>query len=115
MKGSNIISSIHHLKLAKDFMEDFIRERPNALLTRNFKQFCFRINNMFTDIKSEPLLPKVVIDGINQELNSDVMAVPAINEKIPLLNPDQREFVEMIIDNFLAGKGVHLQMEGKAN
>jgi hypothetical protein len=106
MKGSDIISTIHHLKMADEHMQSFIRDRPQALLTRLFKQYSKSINRMFLDLKSEPSIPPVVVAGINSELKSDSFTVPAINEKIALLPPEQRETVELLIDEILKGNEI---------
>jgi hypothetical protein len=108
MKGANVISTVQHLKIAQSFMEDFIRERPSSALSRLFRTYRTKIEWIFNDIKSEPLLPQIVRDGINQELRSDVLAVVAINEKVALLPPDQRELVEVMIDGLLSGKEIKL-------
>lgn len=113
MKGSNIVGAIHYMRMSKELMQDFIRERPNAVLARNFKGYCRRFDQIKNDLVSEPLMPRVVVDGINQEWNSDVPGVIDIQRKIHLLNPDQREFVEHVIDGFLKGEQMHIQLEEK--
>lgn len=50
-----------------------------------------------------------VRDGIKNEIKSDVFAVPAILEKIALLNPDQRDLIESAIDAMLDGIEVKMK------
>lgn len=111
MKGSSIISAIHHLKIAQEFMDDFIRERPTTVIARLFKDYRSKISWMFRDIKSNQHLPEIVRAGINQELNSDVLALPAINEKIALLTPQKREALELIIDELLKGEEIEVEIK----
>lgn len=104
MKGSNIVSAIHHLKLAQEHFEDFIREHNESNGARLFRNYCNKIKWILTDLITHPFLPEEVRQGIKQEVNSDVLAIPAINEKIALLNPRQREALETAIDQMLTGE-----------
>jgi len=111
--GSDIVASLHYAKMSQEHMHSFIAERPNAVLARNFKGYSKRLTWIMDDLKSEPLIPQMVRDGINQELNSDVPGVIEIQRKIHLLNPTKREFVEIIIDRLLAGDEMNIQLEEK--
>jgi FixJ family two-component response regulator len=51
---------------------------------------------------THPQLPDVVREGIKREINSDIFAIPAIHEKIALLNPKHREVLEEFIDELLS-------------
>jgi hypothetical protein len=53
---------------------------------------------------THPQLPDVVREGIKREINSDIFAIPAIHEKIALLNPKHREVLEEFIDELLKKK-----------
>ncbi len=104
--GSNIISSIHELKQAVEHFESFQREHPGSKGAKLFQVYKAKINWIYTDMATQPFLPQVVRDGIKQEWNSDVFSVPAINEKIPLLNPAQRDMLETMIDKMLQGEEI---------
>jgi len=104
MKGSNIVSAVHHLKLAQEHFEDFIREHADSKGAKLFRSYSHKIKWIHTDLTTHPFLPEEVREGIKQEVNSDVLAIPAINEKIALLNPTQREAIETAIDQILEGK-----------
>lgn len=108
MNGSNIISAIHHLKMAQEYYEDFIREYPDSAGSRLFKSYVNKINWMSTDILSHPDISEEVRIGIKKELACDVFAVTAIAEKSALLNPDQREMIEETIDAMIAGEEVKI-------
>ena len=104
MKSANIVSAIQHLKLAQEYFEDFIREHNGSKGAKLFENYIRKIKWIHTDMITHPLLPETVRQGIKQEVNSDVLAIPAINEKIALLNPGQREAIEAAIDQILDGK-----------
>ena len=108
MKGSNIVSAIHHLRMAEEHYDDFIREFPGSMGTRLFKSYIAKIKWIYNDIITHPYITKDVRDGIKDEIQSDVFAVPAINDKIALLNPSQREIIEETIDAMLAGESVKI-------
>lgn len=109
--GSDIISMIHHLRIAHDHAESFRREHPGTRGDAMMKKYADRITWIYEDIKSHPLLPSKVSEGIRNEWNSDVYAVDAIEEKIAILNPDQREIIEDIIDSVLAGEQIKVLNE----
>lgn len=108
MKGANIISAIHHLKMAQEHYEDFIREYPDSAGSRLFKSYIAKIKWISNDIIYHPHVSEEVRIGIKKELASDVFTVSAINEKIVLLNPDQREIIEETIDAMLSGEEVKI-------
>lgn len=102
MKGSsNIVSAIQHLKMAQEHFESFAREHPGSKGAALFLGYSKRINWVFTDLKTHPMLPDVVREGIRREINSDVFAVPAIAEKAALLPPSRRDEVEDFIDKII--------------
>lgn len=110
-KGADIVSVVHNLLIAKEHMNSFMRDRPQAVITRLFRNYSNKIEWMFNDMKSEPLLNQVVRDGINQELKGDVFSVPAINEKISLLPPGKRELIEEAIDRILNGEQIEIEIK----
>jgi hypothetical protein len=112
MKGaSNLVSGIHCLKQAYDHFISFILEHPGTKGSKMLEGYNKRIKWIFTDISTNPLLPESVREGIKNEWNGDVFSVPAISEKVALLNPDQRELVETLIDGLLEGKEVRFGVE----
>jgi hypothetical protein len=110
MKGSsNIISAVHHLKMASEHLEDFNRQHPatkGAMLFNGYKK---RIEWIVNDLITLPMLPQSVRDGIKSEWQSDAFAVDAIAEKSALLNPALREMLEALIDNLLKGEQIQIE------
>ena len=110
MKGSsNIVSSVHHLKMAYDHLESFCLEHPGTKGSRLFETYKKRLEWIVKDLVTHTELPESVREGIKHEWNSDVFAVPAIAEKSSLLNPEQREFIETVIDGLLNGEKITVE------
>ena len=101
--NSNIVCGIHNLKLAMEYFEDFQRQHQGTKGANLFKDYCRRINWMLNDLITHPFLPENVRMGIKHEINSDLLAIPAITEKIALLKPESRESLEEIIETLLSG------------
>jgi hypothetical protein len=106
--GANIISAIQNLKMAQEQFEDFRRQYPDSKGEKMFKLYGDKITWMFNDIITHPFITDEVREGIKNEIASDVYAVPAIVEKVALLNPDQRELIEDTLDAMLAGEEVKI-------
>lgn len=106
---SNIVSAIHHLRLAKEHYQDLQREMPNSLGEKLGKRYEAKIDWIYTDFITNPNFPKEVREGCRKEWNSDVFAVPAIAEKIALLQPEFRELLESVIDAKLNGEEVRIE------
>jgi hypothetical protein len=105
---SNIISAFHHLRMAKEHFQDLQREMPDTLGSRMGKKYEGKIDWIYQDFITIPLFPNEVREGIRNEWKSDVFAVPAINEKVTLLDPEFREMLESVIAENLAGEDILL-------
>ena len=106
--SANAVSAIHHLRMAEEHYEDFIRELPKSRGAVLFQSYIKKIKWIYTDILSYPYLTDDARNGIKTEIESDVFSVPAINEKISLLTPEQRELIETTIDAMLSGEEVKI-------
>jgi hypothetical protein len=106
--SANAVSAIHHLRMAEEHYEDFIRELPKSRGAVLFQSYIKKIRWIYTDILSYPYITDEARDGIKKEIESDVFSVPAINEKISLLTPEQRELIETTIDAMLSGEEVKI-------
>jgi hypothetical protein len=63
---------------------------------------------IYKDLISNPNFTEEVREGIRKEWNSDTFVLPAISEKLGLLNPDQRAVVEDLIDLILKGDNIQI-------
>lgn len=109
---SSIVSALQNLKMADEYMNDFIRQSPGTRGAEIFRGYSKRINWILNDVITYPHFNDEVREGIKRELSGDVFSVPAIMEKIPLLNPDQRNLMEEIIDDLLKGKTIEINIKG---
>ena len=104
--GSNIVSAVHNLRIAKEQFADFQREYPASKGAKIFSMYEGRLDWIVKDLLTNPFLPEDVIQGIRQEWESDVFAIPEIHDKISLLAPDKRELIETLIDALLSGEEI---------
>ena len=108
---SSIVSALQHMKMADEFLNDFIRESPGSRGAVIFKGYSKRINWILNDVITYPHFADEVRNGIKHELKSDVFSVPAIMESIPLLNPEQRLLIEELINDLLKGKTIEVNIK----
>ena len=108
---SSIVQSIQHLKQSDEFMNDFIRAAPNTRGAVVFSDYSRRVKWIFNDIITYPHFDDEVRKGIKYEIESDAFSVPAITERVALLNPDQRQILEDMIEDILAGKTIEVSIK----
>jgi hypothetical protein len=108
---SSIVQSIQHLKQAEEFMNDFVRQAPNTRGSVIFSMYSKKVRWILTDILTFPYFTDEVRLGIKTEIESDAFAVEAIHDKIPLLNPEQREMLEELVEDMLAGKTIEIKIK----
>jgi len=90
--------------MRKYFRElEVLFQNPQSILT-----YIDKIEWIYRDFISNPILPQDVTSGIKEEWNSDVFCVPAITDKVSVLRPDQREMIEEIIDGLIAGEEIKI-------
>lgn len=107
MRGSSdIISGMHELRKAYARYENFQLEYPGGKGANLFKEINKRIYWCYTQLLTHPSLPETVREGIKAEWESDVFTVDAISEKVALLNPEQRETLEVLLDSILNGEEI---------
>jgi hypothetical protein len=109
MTGSSIMSAIHHLKIAQEFMDDFVRSHDRyARGTVKFGEYSRKIKWVLSDMATYPHFRQEVRDAIVSELKSDPFAFMSIMEKVALLNPEQRQMLEDVAEQVLAGHEMHV-------
>ena len=106
MKGQvALVNTIIQLKVADYYMASFIADtRAQSLGVRMFKKYREKIGWVLQDILTTEALPQVLRDEIRREMNSDVLVMPALLEKISLLNDQSRVALEGIVDSILNGE-----------
>lgn len=110
MKGQiALVNVVIQLKVADFYMASFIADSPpSSLGARMFKKYRERVAWILTDILTIPQLPQEVRDEIRKEVNSDVLVMPALLEKISLLNEESRLAMEGIVDSILKGETLNV-------
>jgi hypothetical protein len=92
-------------------MSDFIRQAPNTRGAVIFRGYQTKLNWILRDVLTYPHFPDDVRQGLKHEIESDAFAVEAIHDKIPLLNPEQREMLEGLVEDMLAGKTIEIKIK----
>ena len=103
---SSITQSLNKLKQATDLLEDFKRQHKGSKGAKIAKTYIDRIFWIYLDFVSNPAFTEEVRQGIRNEWAADAFTIDALNDKIGLLNPEQRELVESITDALLQGEEI---------
>ena len=111
MAGTNVIQAINHLKLAKEYFLDVIRQHPGTKGSRLCKVYSDKIDWIFRDLVTMPGFDKSSVEGIKEELKTDAFVMPALMEKIATLRPDQRSILEDVVDLILKGESIELSLQ----
>lgn len=102
MKGSSdIVQSIINLRKAKYNLQSFCNEYAGSKGESLFSGYLKKIEWIYKDLITNPFLPKEVIDGIKKEWAGDVFVVDVVIEKYMLLTPEEKEEMEVWIDEKL--------------
>jgi hypothetical protein len=108
---SSVVQAIQHVKIADEFMNDFIRSAPTTRGAIIFGQYSRKLRWILSDIITYPHFDDEVRKGIKVEIESDAFSVGAIKDLIPLLNPEQREMIEDLIEDILKGKTIEVNIK----
>ena len=113
--SGTFVEVIHHLKIAKEFLESFIRDKPGTVGERMARRYVAKINWMYNDLITFPNFPDIVRQGIREEWEADPFLSMAITEKLAILNPAQRTAIENIIDEVLKGQEIIVESKTPQN
>jgi hypothetical protein len=109
MKGaSDLVNGLLHIRMAYHYWDDFRRELQGTKGQNLLKLYTSKLEWIYNDLITNPNFTEEVREGIRKEWNSDTFALPAISEKLGLLNPDQRAVVEDLIDLILKGDNIQI-------
>lgn len=106
--GSNIVSAIIAIKQAYDHFTSFQTEHKGSKGANLFKSYNGKLEWIYTDLKTNPFLSQAVRDGIKHEWESDVFCLDAISEKVALLSPEQKEIIELLVDEMIKGEIINI-------
>ena len=110
MKGQiALVNALIHLKVAVEYFTSFINDNPGTRGANLFRQYNHKINWILYDLITNPALPKEARDGIKKDVESDVLVIPALVEKIALLTPENRLALEDLVDAMLKGETITVE------
>ena len=107
---SNFITSIHHLRITAEYMDDIVRQAPGSRAAVLFEGYSKKIKWILRDLSTYPYFTDPIRDGIKTEIASDPLTYRAIMERISLLAPQQRDLLEFVIDDLLNGKQIKIEV-----
>jgi hypothetical protein len=106
---SSAISSIQHLRIAKEYMDDFVRANKKSIGGGIFNDYIRRIDWILKDIITYPYFSEQTREALREEYSSDPLTTSALFEKIPLLSPEQKEVIEILVDGYLNGEQINFE------
>lgn len=113
MKGAsnNVLMGFQHLKIASECFEDYVRDHPGKKSAVIFTGYCKKINWIINDFVCTPGLTPELIGAVKKHLSSDLLAIPAINEKLTKLSPECLQMIEIMVDKILEGEKILFEQE----
>ena len=112
---SSVSAGLHHLKLATEYFNDFIRANPGSYGANLFRLYNGKIDWILTDMITNPRFPDDVREGIRNDIKSDLLAIPSMVDKLHELTPELRALAEEMIDVMLSGKSFAIEQREEAN
>jgi hypothetical protein len=117
MKGS-VMSAIHHLRAAIEYMDDFVREsnkkHGGSRGAAKFGEYSKKMQWILLDMRTYPHFCDEVREGFRKEMQSDVFAYVSIAEKCSLLEPAQREMLDDVLDMILSGETIEVNLKAES-
>ena len=116
MKGQiALVNGLIHLTVADQYFSSFAKDNPGTRGEQLLKGYCERIKWIHRDLITNPRFPDNVREGIKKDINSDVLVIPALVEKIALLTEDNRLALENLVECMINGETLIVEkLEGAA-
>jgi len=108
---SNFITSIHHLRISSEYMDDIVRQHPGSRAAVMFEGYSKKIKWIIRDIYTNPHFTDPIREGMKKEIESDPLTYRAIMERISLLAPAQRDMLEFVVNDMIDGKQIKIQVD----
>lgn len=106
----SFIKFFQYLRLSQEFCDDLKRtNKSDSLAFKMFNEYSKRINWILTDVITNPKFPDVIRNELRKEMDSDLLVISALNDKIHLLPINQREVLENIVDCILKGENIEIE------
>lgn len=102
---------LSHLKISLYYAESFRNEcKPEAQGRRLMADYIRKIDWILKDVITNPHFPPDAIEEIKKEIESDVLSIPAINDKLNMMDDERRAHAEKVL-NIISGGGKILIVE----
>lgn len=109
-----LVGILQHLTIAESYIDSFYNECDHRASGKKLMAlYKSKTTWVIKDLITTPALTQQVRDEIKAEINSDVLVIPALVEKISLLTPESREAVEGLIDSLLKGEKLTIELDGQ--
>lgn len=108
-----LANGLMHLRIAQMNFQSFALDHPDTKGAKLFNGYNNRINWILNDMVTNPMLPQSVRDGIKNDIQSDVLVLPSIAEKVTLLTEENRLAIETLIDSMIAGEIITVETKEK--
>jgi len=105
---SEILKAIHSIRRAKDNFDVFCLGAVTKDVKKQFLGYSNRLEWIINDIKCHPQCSNEIRNAINEEWQSDVYTIDAIQEKVLKLTPQERDSIETILDCILSGETINI-------
>ena len=109
-KDNSFRRAWHYLKLAQEYFNDVAKQNPNKVAGSVSKSISDRITWQIRDFKTDPRLPTYASDDFSTELDTDALSIETIAWKLLNCSPAQRDVLESVIDDLIAGVKVTVQI-----
>jgi len=112
MKGkTSIVSAVHHLRIAKEYFDDFIREHQGSTGARLFKNYSEKLSFVYRDLAAQPAFIDApdISEGIRREWHSDVLGIVELYAMISHVTPEARTALVEVIEHILKGETLKVE------
>lgn len=106
--------AFYHLKMAKEYFEDVIRQHPLSVPAKQAPGYNKRIDWIIKDFRTCHRYDDDIRNAFNDEIiKGDIMFPQEISQKILRLNPEQRDFAEKVVDGLVRGEAMTVVTENE--
>ena len=109
-KDNSFRRAWHYLKLAQAYFDDVVNEHPNKVAGSVAKRASERITWQIRDFKTDPRLPTYASEDFAEELGTDILSIETIAWKLLNCTTEQRNVLENVLDDLIAGVQVTVQI-----
>ena len=97
---------MYHLKMAKDYFSDIIRDAPNTVAAKFSRRYFPKLGWIFLYLKTDPEFESNIMQDFFDDINGDIMFHEAISSKCLILTDEQKVIFENLLDAVIAGETI---------